>query len=163
MTRGRPGILGIGPFAGVALLLYAVVVRSRFGAGSYFSWGPSSRPLRLAAAVVAILVGSVAYVLSLRALRRARGQNKLAKNGPYRYTRHPLYASWVFGFLPALGLVSQCWLQMGLIVVGYAAFRMLVPLEERALEDEFGEGYAEYRAVTPCIVPLPRRRPKGKQ
>jgi protein-S-isoprenylcysteine O-methyltransferase Ste14 len=76
----------------------------------------------------------------------------VVSTGPYRYVRHPLYAS-AFLFLPGGALLLGSW--WGLVpaaaVLGLIAWR--IPREERLLEEGLA-GYEEYeREVRYRLVP----------
>ena len=107
--------------------------------------------------------GLVAVGLALRlwaagVLEKGGG---LCTDGPYRYVRHPLY---VGSFLAAVGfcvMMNVVWgwaLVLPLFVALYAA---QVSLEERRLRAEYGEGYPEYAAVVPKVVPRLRSGGQG--
>lgn len=79
----------------------------------------------------------------------------LVRKGPYRFVRHPFYASLV---LSAIGfpLVFASW-------VGLSAVAFLVPVilirtrvEERLLEQAFGDAYADMQRKTGRLVPRVR-------
>jgi protein-S-isoprenylcysteine O-methyltransferase Ste14 len=80
----------------------------------------------------------------------------LLKEGPYAFSRHPMYlaelALWLgwailYGSLPVL--------------IGFLAISLLVsvlaPREEKALEAKFGEVYRVYKSKVPRWLGLPRR------
>jgi methanethiol S-methyltransferase len=83
---------------------------------------------------------------------------KLVTNGFYRYVRHPLYcAGLVFIWLAPLMTVNLLAINLALsiyLVIG-AIF------EERKLLRQFGQAYAEYRAVTPMFIPFLKRNKRG--
>lgn len=73
----------------------------------------------------------------------------LATDGPYRFTRNPLYISaigvslgialWVNGLAPLLLLVPMMWgFHVGIVLP-----------EERYLESKFGDEYRAYRTAIP--------------
>ena len=82
----------------------------------------------------------------------------LVRGGLYRFVRHPLYsAGLLFLWLGATMTLNQ------LIVYICATIYIFVgaTFEERKLMREYGEVYAEYKAVTPMIIPgFPPRRNK---
>jgi protein-S-isoprenylcysteine O-methyltransferase Ste14 len=82
---------------------------------------------------------------------------KLVANGPFRYTRNPLY----FGnFLMAAGigmLASRTgWL---VLMLGQILFAVrLIGREEAALAESQGDGYRTYQAAVPRLLPALRPR-----
>jgi protein-S-isoprenylcysteine O-methyltransferase Ste14 len=83
----------------------------------------------------------------------ATKQGKLIVDGLYRYVRHPLYsAGLVFIWLMPLMTVNVLSINISLtIYVIVGAF-----FEERKLMQEYGQDYADYAAVTPMLIPIPR-------
>jgi protein-S-isoprenylcysteine O-methyltransferase Ste14 len=79
--------------------------------------------------------------------------HRLVREGPYRWVRHPLYAS---GSLLLLGisLASAIWFLGIMSVLVILIFRwFIVPKEESALVAKFGDGYLEYRRRTGAMLP----------
>lgn len=83
---------------------------------------------------------------------------RLVTNGLYRYIRHPLYsAGLIFIWLAPLMTVNLLTINLALsvyLVVG-AIF------EERKLLRQYGQVYAEYRAVTPMFIPFLKRNKRS--
>ena len=112
-----------------------------------------ARGLRLAAAVL-ILACGVSLVASARILFKRTGQNQipwkptpeLILQGPYRFTRNPMYVG-VTLFVIGLGLaVNNLWISLfaapALLVVHFIA---VLP-EERYFAAKFGESYRSFLA-----------------
>ena len=112
-----------------------------------------ARGLRLAASVL-ILACGVSLVASARILFKRTGQNpipwkptpELILQGPYRFTRNPMYVG-VTLFVIGLGLaVNNLWISLfaapALLVVHFIA---VLP-EERYLTAKFGESYRSFLA-----------------
>jgi len=79
--------------------------------------------------------------------------HELVTAGPYRWVRHPIYTGALLGFTGsalALGRVG------GLIAIAimFAIFTRKIWLEEKMLDQHFGERYAEYRHKTKALIPL---------
>ncbi len=86
--------------------------------------------------------------------------HELVTGGPYRWVRHPLYASGVV-LLSSFTLISANLFLLVLTVLVAALFRTIViPREEAHLEDRFGKRYREYRNRTGAL--LPRLLPRGQ-
>jgi protein-S-isoprenylcysteine O-methyltransferase Ste14 len=82
--------------------------------------------------------------------------HELVQTGPYRWVRHPIYAS-MLGMLLATGFAWSWW---PLLLVALAIFlvgtEIRVHAEERLLADRFGESFADYRSRVRAYVPLLR-------
>jgi len=89
---------------------------------------------------------------------------RLATNGPYAYTRNPLYignAITALGFGIAFTGKLSPWVRVAMIAGGLTAmgavYATIVPHEEAYLAGRFGESYRAYCAAVGRLVP--RRRP----
>lgn len=83
-----------------------------------------------------------------------RKDHKIKKEGFYKYVRHPSYT---FSLLTSLGLglYLNNWLSLVLALVPtFMAFSYRIKVEEKALIEEFGEEYLEYRRNTKKLVPF---------
>lgn len=101
--------------------------------------------------VVGVLQTDTLAFIGLRQLIEGRERpSEMVTHGLYRWVRHPLYtAGLLFIWLtPILSINS-------LIVILSASIYIIVGafFEERKLEREFGEVYAEYKAATPMLIP----------
>jgi protein-S-isoprenylcysteine O-methyltransferase Ste14 len=92
-----------------------------------------------------------AYLALVVKVQQERGQS-VVSTGPYRYVRHPMYAS-MFLFFPASALLLGSWwgLLLCAVLLGLLVWR--IPLEERMLENGL-DGYDEYeRDVRYRLIP----------
>ena len=92
-----------------------------------------------------------AYLALVVKLQEERGQS-VVSTGPYRYVRHPMYAS-MFLFFPGSALLLGSWwgLLPCAVLLGLLVWR--IPLEERVLEKGLA-GYDEYeRNVRYRLIP----------
>jgi len=92
-----------------------------------------------------------AYLALVVKVQQERGQS-VVSTGPYRYVRHPMYAS-TFLFFPGSALLLGSWwgLMFCTVLLGLLVWR--IPLEERMLENGL-DGYDEYaRKVRYRLIP----------
>ena len=82
-----------------------------------------------------------AYLALVVKVQQERGQT-VVTSGPYRYVRHPMYAT-MFLFLPGSALLLGSWwgLLLCLVILGLLVWR--TTLEDRMLKNELA-GYDEY-------------------
>jgi protein-S-isoprenylcysteine O-methyltransferase Ste14 len=82
--------------------------------------------------------------------------HELVQTGPYRYVRHPIYASMLL-LLLAAGAAATWW---PMFVAGVVMFligtEIRTRLEDRLLADRFGEQFAAYRAKVSAYIPMIR-------
>jgi protein-S-isoprenylcysteine O-methyltransferase Ste14 len=96
------------------------------------------------------------YVASPQSFLELTRTQTMLTRGPYAYSRNPMYvlelAFWVgwtlfYGSVTVLIGVLLWWLAFSLVVV---------PREERVLEQQFGEAYMAYKARVPRWLGRPR-------
>jgi len=81
-----------------------------------------------------------------------RSEHTLTRTGPYRYVRHPIYSGILLGLLgTAVGIgyfiIFVC------VLILLAGFTVKFRMEEKFLEEEFGEEYARYRREVKALIP----------
>ena len=99
---------------------------------------------------VAVLQTDTLTFVGLRQLFEGEKRSKLVTSGFYGYIRHPLYT---FGLL-------FLWLSPGMTINSFIFYVSLTVyilvgayFEERKLLREFGQEYADYKSVTPMLIP----------
>ena len=99
---------------------------------------------------LAVLQTDVLSFVGLRQLIEGEEKSDLVTSGLYRFVRHPLYT---FSLL-------ILWLSPSMTVnsfIVYAALTIYILIgtvfEERKLLREFGEEYANYKSITPMLIP----------
>jgi protein-S-isoprenylcysteine O-methyltransferase Ste14 len=107
------------------------------------------RPLAVAVALAAAALG----LAGLRAFRRAgtpflpyRETLAIVTDGPFRFTRNPLYFSAILALAGVALWWDSLWLLALLPLVAVALQRLVIGPEERYLEARFGARYRDYRA-----------------
>ena len=79
--------------------------------------------------------------------------HRVVDRGPYRWLRHPSYTGALLAGA-GIGLALDDWLSIVVLLGAMAiAYLIRIPVEERALLEEFGEDYADYAARTARLVP----------
>jgi protein-S-isoprenylcysteine O-methyltransferase Ste14 len=82
--------------------------------------------------------------------------HELVKTGPYRFLRHPIYAS-ILGMLLATGLVWTSWPMLVLALICYfAGTEIRVRAEDRLLAGRFEDSFTAYRSRVPAYIPFLR-------
>jgi len=145
-TKGWDRVIGgIGAFGGLFILLLA-------GLDERFSWpGGISLEVQIAAFVLLglsyplftwAMVSNKFFATTVR-IQKERGHT-VQTGGPYRFVRHPGYASLLVSYITipiALGSLWAC-IPMALLVVNLF---LRTALEDRTLQNELG-GYKDYAA-----------------
>ena len=100
--------------------------------------------------LISLLQTDMLSFVGLRQLFDEEKPGKLVTEGMYRFVRHPLYT---FGLL-ALWLTPSISLNTLLVYLAFTAYILVgIFFEERKLLREFGQEYADYRAMTPMLIP----------
>jgi len=107
-----------------------------------------------------IVIGLIIRWVSILTLRKyfttnvvIQSDHRIIKSGIYRVVRHPSYSGSIISFF-GLGLVFVNWLSIIILVVPITvAFMKRIKIEERALENAFGEEYIVYCKSTWCLLP----------
>ncbi len=108
--------------------------------------------------VLALLQVDAFAFIGLRQPFQGEPTAQLVTNGFYRWVRHPLY---LFGLL-TLWLTPVMTRNLLVVYLALTAYLIIGAMfEERKLLREFGPAYAEYRAHTHMLIPLPRFPGKG--
>ena len=113
--------------------------------------------LSVALLVVAILQTDTLSFVGLRQLFEEEKPGKLVKSGFYRVMRHPLYT---FGLL-FLWLSPSVTINSFVLYISLTIYILVgAYFEERKLLREFGQEYADYKSVTPMIIPGLSKTPR---
>ncbi len=116
--------------------------------------------------IASMILGPLAVVLAWMATRHLdkhwrfeaalSEDHELIRTGPYRWFRHPIYAS-MLGMLLATGLTKAWWPLIVAGVVFYlAGTEVRVRAEDGLLASRFGEEFAQYRRSTRAYLPFIR-------
>ena len=93
------------------------------------------------------------FIQGWRQVHKARGENRLVKDGLYAYVRHPQYTG-LFIALFGEGVVHWPTLfSVGLFPVIVLVYTWLARREERQVLKEFGEEYRAYQRQVPMFIP----------
>jgi protein-S-isoprenylcysteine O-methyltransferase Ste14 len=81
-----------------------------------------------------------------------RQDHTLTRTGPYRFVRHPIYSGILLGILgTAIGVGYFIIFCFTIIVFGL--FVIKFRMEEKFLEEEFGEEYTRYKKEVKALIP----------
>ena len=71
--------------------------------------------------------------------------NELVTDGPYRFTRNPMYTGLTIAFIGGAFIMDSAWPLIVLPVVVGLMYLLVIRREEAYLADAFGEQYSAYR------------------
>ena len=108
-------------------------------------------------ALLAFCLLMVAYLFitcwSILTLAKFRKIGALAKTGPYKYIRHPIYAAVVLLLNPSLAILFRSWWLMIAVIPIYFIWRHYIKSEDKFLEEKFGREFIQYCRQTPPFLP----------
>ena len=131
-------------FIGWLLHLYALPLWPTMASGV-------SRAVQVAGGtmVVAGLVFAYWGILTFWRRRTAiypnRDASTLVIEGPYRFSRNPMYSGMIVAYVGGAAVVQSMWPLVLLPVAIVALYRLVIMREERHLAEAFGESYREYQ------------------
>ena len=144
-SRNSPCVIACPPLVFIAAL----------GIGWFLNWlipllMPS--PWHIAGGILS-LAGVTLGLWGVHALHRAgtpvrpdRPVTRLVTDGPYRYTRNPLYIGLTTIYLGIALSTGMLWLLVTLVPVLAVMNWKIVRREEQFLEAKFGDAYRDYKA-----------------
>lgn len=105
--------------------------------------------ISLTAAVIVFCLMLIPYIAitwwSIWALAKDKAKGILVTDGPYAFSRNPMYSAIIFILNPALAILFRSWLLLLACVPIYFFWRKYVKEEEKgALAAKFGASHAEY-------------------
>ena len=122
---------------------------------------PVARRLVFYGGTLLLAAGSLLRRLCFRTLGeyftgdvRARADQRVVQDGPYRWVRHPSYTAGMMMHL-GIGFALTSWVSIAFLFGGtIIAYAYRVRVEERALLAEIGEPYAEFMRTRKRFVPF---------
>jgi protein-S-isoprenylcysteine O-methyltransferase Ste14 len=120
----------------------------------------------LASLIASMILGPPSVALAWAATRHLGKQwryeaalsadHELIRTGPYRWLRHPIYAS-MLGMLLATGTAHAWWpLLVASLIFFLAGTEIRVRAEDTLLAERFGQEFAHYQANTRAYIPFLR-------
>lgn len=99
-----------------------------------------------------LVVGTVAIDLAaMRALARGKttamphkGSEHLVTNGPYSFTRNPIYLGYAMLLIGAGLILGNLWFVAFAVVIGFAIQKLAIEREEQHLKARFGKRFIDY-------------------
>ncbi|GAA4301998.1 isoprenylcysteine carboxylmethyltransferase family protein [Compostibacter hankyongensis] len=83
-----------------------------------------------------------------------REEHDLITAGPFRYVRHPMYTAFFFFYASFLPLSANLFAGLLPVTLFFVILYLRVPVEEKMLQQQFGERYVVYKAATRRFIPF---------
>ena len=135
---------------------YTLLLQGRF-------WLRSPQAWQIAVSVLLFAIAALISWTASRALGRQwrfdaglNADHELVMAGPYRFVRHPIYASMFSVLLGAGFLTTPWWLFIPAIILFLIGTEIRVRIEDKLLAAHFGAKFDAYRKSVPAYVPFLR-------
>jgi len=106
----------------------------------------------LSAGVLVLITGILLWIFASYNLQKAVKENKIAVRGPYKYIRHPIYAS-IYLLSTGLGLMFFAWLWFIIMIAFMPLWYIECRNEEKQVIKLHGQGFIDYRNRTGMFLP----------
>ncbi|SKB99565.1 Protein-S-isoprenylcysteine O-methyltransferase Ste14 [Soonwooa buanensis] len=111
--------------------------------------------------IILLFVGIVTRIIIIKNLGKyftvdvsIKSDHAIKSDGFYTYVRHPSYAFSMLTFL-GLGLALNNWVSLAIAFIPpFIAFSYRIFVEEKALIEQFGKNYEDYRLHTKKLIPF---------
>jgi protein-S-isoprenylcysteine O-methyltransferase Ste14 len=144
----------------LAALAFALLFNDRFAIGLLARrFVPYS--LVIAYAGLALTLTGIGFAIWARvflgrnwsAIVTIKQDHQMVRNGPYALVRHPIYSGFLLALLGSALVLGEV---RGLVAVGLAflAWWFKSRLEEKFMEQQFGEEYAVYKRRVKALIPF---------
>ena len=107
-------------------------------------------PATLAAGLIPVIAGAA---LRTWASGHIRKQRRLARSGPYAFTRNPLYLGSFLMAAGALIMARSSVASLVFVLLAVPLYLTIMRREEKTLEEKFGEDFLKYRREVPLFFP----------
>jgi protein-S-isoprenylcysteine O-methyltransferase Ste14 len=77
-----------------------------------------------------------------------RATSSIITEGPYRYSRNPIYLGFAIAAAGIALVFNSCWMLLSVLAFVWMANKLVIEREEEYLERKFGESYSNYRRET---------------
>jgi protein-S-isoprenylcysteine O-methyltransferase Ste14 len=128
-------------FAGVGL---QHLVPVPLGTGSLASIEHLAGIALIVSGAALALLAAGTFLLRRTTLIPFSSPSKLVIEGPFRFTRNPMYVSLVLVYLGVAGDLAQFWPLLLLPLPVLVIQRVVIPFEETRMRERFGEQYEQY-------------------
>jgi len=151
-TRDHPGVFIPPPlFYVVAFLIGWLIDRRRHApilqtdVGALFTVEQALGWVLVVAGIVLAMWGALTFRRARTGIVPITPATTIVAEGPYRFTRNPMYLAMTVAYLGATLIFNSFWTLLLLPAAIACIQRYVIPREERYLAAKFGEAYASYR------------------
>jgi len=136
-----------------------IVLRPLFGICLFLSQFTSNRntfftdnSYLFSGGILLLICGILILIAASIHLRKAVNEKKIAIYGPFKYIRHPIYAS-IYIFTIGLGLIFFAWLWFIIMIAFIPLWYMECRVEEKEMIKLHRQEYIDYKKRTGIFLP----------
>jgi len=156
---GRPDLIGEHTFGDTGQLILLVIFLIIWISDSFFlkysTYLNEYIPLCVRIIISAIIL-ITGFVVARKGLRivfgEIREKPELIRKGIFNHVRHPIYLGAIlfyFGFF----IITFSLFSLGFILIIIIFYYLISRYEEKVLENEFGDAYAQYKKEVSMFIP----------
>ena len=110
---------------------------------------------------IGLLMFLFGFIFNLSVLNNIRGAelNKPFTNGPYRFSRHPIYIA-LFMIIISISIMSLSWVFLLIAIICGIHLILVAPVEEKYCLEKYGNLYGDYIKRTPRWIGFPKSEKK---
>ncbi len=118
----------------------------------------TSEPLVTFTVVGAVLVatGLLFWLMGATKIEKAFRERKLLTTGVYGVVRHPMYCGLILFVGTGVAIWCRSWALLTVPLAACVGFTFLHRVEDRYLEEAFGQEYLQYRSKVSALIPFLR-------
>lgn len=102
--------------------------------------------------------GFLTFLRARTAILPHHGASQLVTNGPYRFTRNPMYGGLTIAYVGIAAMIDFAWPMILLPVTLIALVRLVISREQTYLSSASGAEYIAYQARVRRWLPIPDGR-----
>jgi len=104
-------------------------------------------------AFILICMGIIMLAAANSDIKKAIKTNQLITTGMFSRIRNPMYAAHIFFLIPGVCLLTNNAITLFSIICTVILFNILIPKEEKVLEENFGIEYINYKNRVGRLLP----------
>ncbi len=149
--------LGVGPRLAVLIAFYYVIaVIAHFNSPDIMLMANEPHALFTTAGVVLVLIGLALWSMAAIRIDKAFRERRLLTSGVYGVVRHPMYCGLILFVATGVAVWCRSWALLTVPLAASVGFTYLHRVEDRYLEETFGEEYVQYKSKVNALIPFVR-------
>ncbi len=135
----------------------------------FYSLNRGLNPIILVIGILVIIFAAIVRRWSIKTLgnqwaihaigpSKLLSKHNLVDKGPYKYTRHPIYLSYIFDLIGLALAFNSYYSIIFICIVNVSSYIIRAHHEEAFSVERIGNYYVDYKSKTPFFLPIGRKR-----